>query len=129
MSIRIHTADVTSVGISYDVDPAEYFEDEEMDVGPCLIIEDGGNGEAFVLVGTVANIAHFARKILAELPTALTDDEEKYLVHICEDHEYDREDGSIGRTHDGWAFFTSGEDATSYDLTNGQLRAVEYDNF
>jgi hypothetical protein len=127
MSTRIHTASPRFVGTHYVSNPAEYFEDDEMNVGPALVIEDGGNGEAFVIVGTPAQIASFARGILDGLPTALTNDEQKYLAHICEEHEYDRENGTIGRTHDGWAFFTSGEDATSYDLTNGQLRAVEYD--
>jgi hypothetical protein len=126
MGYRIHTADMTHVAVRYAETPAVYFEDDEMNVGPALVLDDAGNQEAFVIVGTPEHIGRLARSILDALPVALTDEEQAHLTHICED---DVDAGSTGRTNSGWAYFLSGEDATAYDLTNGQEREVNYDDF
>jgi hypothetical protein len=128
MSYHIHTAKPKHVAVHYVRDPSEYFEDDEMEVGPALILDDGGNQDAFVVVGSPEKIRAFAQRILDSLPVELTEAEETFLNHICRIKEYDREAGSVGRTAAGWAWFLSDEDATGYDLTNGQEREVTHDD-
>lgn len=129
MSHRIHTATSGNISLPWYGDPAVYFDDNEMDVGEALVLDDAGNQNAFVIVGSPEDIGAFARDILDALPVALTDQEQAYLTHICAEHEYDVDGGQTGRTNNGWAFFLSSEDATAYDLTNERMRAVEYDDF
>jgi hypothetical protein len=126
MGYRIHTADIGDVVISH-TNPATYFEDDEMPVEPALILDNGGNLEALVIVGSISELTAFAHTILDRLPLELTESEQKYLDHVCEQNEYDADNGSVGRTFAGWAYFTSDEDDTTFDLTNEQERAVEYD--
>jgi hypothetical protein len=129
MSYRIHTTDSPHVIVRYVDHPATYFENADIAVGPALVLDDGDNQEAFVIVGSPDMIATFARRILAELPVALTESEQAFLTHICDEREYDVNAGSLLRAKDGWACFTSDEDTTSFDLTNEQERALAYDSY
>lgn len=74
MSVRIHTADASSVAMSIlDTDQLIElygFDDDNLDGG--LVIEDGGNCEAMLLQGTDDEIAQFAYDILARLNTKPT---------------------------------------------------------
>lgn len=129
MGYHIHTAKPKYVAVNYVKDPAEYFDDDEMsDVGPSLVLDDGGNLEAFVIVGSPAKIRAFAERILDSLPLELTEAEDKYLTHVCSMNEFDREAGSVVRTRAGWAAFTCDETDTTYDLTNERERALNHDD-
>jgi hypothetical protein len=74
LSIRIHTTQPSSLAVNYIEDPSEYFEDDEMAVGPALVLDDTGNCEAFVIVGSPERIAALAERIVEvtpEVPTPL----------------------------------------------------------
>lgn len=124
MGYRIHTTTPKSVRPFYVRHPENFFEDDEMAVGSALVFDDDGNQEAFVIVGPVAKVRDFLVAAMACLPVELTDAEAKYLEHIGELYEYDVDAGTLGREVDGWAWFLSGEDSTSYDLTNQQPRSL-----
>jgi hypothetical protein len=128
MSHRIHTAGAGDISLPWYGNPCFYFDNDEMDVGDALVLDDARNQEALVLVGSPKDIGDFARRILDALPVVLTEDEHQYLTHICEMHEYDVGIGTIGRTVNGWATFTADEDDMSYDLTNEREREVSYDD-
>lgn len=125
MSYRIHTTTPDALFITYIDAPERYFAGvDDMAVGPSLVLDDGDNAEALVLIGTANEIGAFARRILSALPTGLTDAEEEYLAHVCDMYDYDAAAGSIGRDAAGSAWFLSDEDSTSFDLTNEQIREL-----
>jgi hypothetical protein len=129
MSYRIQTKTPNLLTIHYTENVSRYFNDDDEldDVGPSLVLDDGGNQEAFVLIGSPEDIGNFARNILDALPVVLTEAEQTYLTHICEMHEYDVDAGDIGRAASGWAWFVADEHATGYDLTNQQEREITWD--
>lgn len=128
MTRHIHTAGAGNINLPWYGNPSVYLDDNEIDVSEALVLDDTGNQQAFVIIGTPADLAAFARRILDALPLVLTDDEQNYLTHICEMHGYDPDAGSKGRSATGWAWFLTDEDAMGYDLTNEQEREITYDD-
>lgn len=83
MSIRTHTCDdlswiaVTSYQSGRDRAFVDTFGPEWSDTtGPILAIEDTGNGEAFLLIGTPAKLLDFATRVVEAVsgldPTVVT---------------------------------------------------------
>jgi hypothetical protein len=68
MSVRIHTTDARKLAVLHAAETSaivDFFDDEEMsDVpGPALILNDGWNGEAMVIIGDRAALLAFADSV------------------------------------------------------------------
>lgn len=130
MGYRIHSTHPTSLTVVYATDMASVFDDDEMsDVEAGLVLDDGGNLEAFVIQGTSGEIRKLAHRILDALPLELTESELRYIDHICETDGYDRWAIEVSRDREGIAWAEPVEDTVTYDVTNElqRSRSVEED--